>query len=277
MPSLDENISTLMQALLDKADDLIPNATPQDLALIGHAIAATRGTAALQSIIDAGTDALGDLTTAKETHIATLAAALTSHQGTLNALLTTLSGQLTTVRDSSIAQIQAVWLSVAGMRIGDITWRMFPDPSALPDTMLALVGGTVTASSYSSLVAAWGLNGGTVSPFVTRYNATKPSGEAVRVEAGLLYLPNLTGFFPQGVALADAGKYAPDMLKDHTHDSPAAPFLLANAGTGVANSAATGSVRTTASVTGNVTAASANVGAKNKPESFGGLFVVRAK
>lgn len=281
MPTLDENVTTLIQGLVDRASDLLPDANAQELALLGHAISATRGTATMQAIIELANETLSDLDTAKDTHLAALVTAANTHLAALEASLTTMTSQLTTVRDSSITQIQNVWLSVAGLRIGDIAWRLFPNDNALPAVMLPLVGGTVVAADYPNLVTAWGLNGGTVSDFVTNYNATNPHSITVRVEGGTLYLPKMDRMFPIGGILADMGKYDPDAIRTHVHEAPVAGgrYVYGNTTSGNTDSGTNGTVKITNPNTGGVKASgtsSVNVGPRTKPESLSGVFFVRA-
>ena len=274
---LNDDINALMQQLVDRAETLVDTASPQELALLGHAVAATRGTAALQAIVDAAVDAIADVDSAKAASLQALIDALAVHQTTMQGQATTLQSQLIAVRDSSVDAIQNVWLAVAGMRIGDIAWRLFPNSGSIPEMMLPLVGGSVVAADYNALCSAWGLNGGqTPCEFVTRYNSTNPFGITVRKESNILYLPNMSGFFPQGVGLTDMGKYFPDMLKTHTHDSPSGGQFVLN-GTGTTGGTTTGTAKVQGNVTGAPTAAvGLEVGSKNKPEAMAGLFIVRA-
>jgi len=278
MPTLDDDINTLMEALVTRAGALVATAGAQDLALLGHAIAATRGSTALQSIIDAATDALGEVTGSRDAALATLATQLTTNQNALTVATATLVAQLGTVKDGAVSQITGAWLAVAGMRIGDVAWRLFPNANDIPSMILPLIGGQVDATAYNALAGAWGLNPGqTPSDFVTRYNASNLLGITVQVSGGSLYLPNLSGWFPQGVNPTDMGKYFPDMLKTHTHDAPSGgSFTLAATGTD-AGSGGTGALHVAGTKTGAPSATSGlTVGAKNKPEAIAGVFVVRA-
>lgn len=277
-----EDIETLMAALAARAATLVETAAPKDLALLGHSIAAMRGTAALQTIIDAAEDGLADIATDKAEALADLLASKDAHTTTLTNLLVTLSANLTAAKDGAIGEVQSAYLSVAGMRIGDMAWRLFPNSNALPTPLLPLIGQELVAADYAELVAAWGL-GGAGCEFVTRYNASNPYGITVRVETNVLYMPNMNGLFPQGVALADMGKFFPDMMRTHTHDNHAdGQFVVDAVGTTGATTA--GGAKKKVNATGGITAASlvsgggtTVAGGKNKPEAMAGLFVVRAK